>query len=78
MLPARRDMLGELIFSGCHSLESVTVPSTVPPVFDCNSTLFEANEPQMYRRCRLLVPAGSVGAYREAPSWRLFEDIAPL
>lgn len=77
-LPGNRHLLGELIFSGCQNLESITIDSAVPPPFDCNSTLFEENERFMYSRCRLLVPAKAVDAYRRAPSWRLFTDIAPL
>lgn len=77
-LPGNRHLLGELIFSGCQALETITINSPVPPEFDCNSTLFEDNERFMYSRCRLLVPARALDAYRRAPSWRLFQDITPL
>ena len=77
-LPANGNLLGELIFSGCRSLESVTVDSSVVPAFDCASTLFEDNERDMYKKCRLYVPARSVGAYRRARGWSLFSDILPV
>ena len=77
-LPGNSHLLGELIFSGCHALESISVASPVPPKFDCNSTLFEDNERFMYTRCRLQVPSRAVAAYRAAPAWSLFTDITPF
>ena len=71
-LPANNHLLGELIFSGCQALESITCLSPTPPPFDCNSTLFEANESFMYRRCHLTVLPTALPLYREAPSWSLF------
>lgn len=72
VLPANRKMLGELILSGCRALQEVTIMSPEPPEFDCNSTLFEGTEPQMYRQCRLIVPPGAEEKYRTAPGWSLF------
>ena len=59
-LPGRRDLPGELIFSGCRALERIEEPSAVPPAFDCDSRLFEENESWMYSECVLYVPAGSM------------------
>lgn len=74
-LPGNGHLLGELILSGCRALESITELSAVPPQFDCNSTLFEDGETYMYDRCRLLVPATRVNAYRQAPGWDCFKTI---
>lgn len=76
-LPGNGNLLGELIFSGCRSLEEISISSPVPPKFDCNSTLFEDTEPDMYLECRLLVPYKSVELYRRSPGWGLFKYITP-
>lgn len=75
VLPANGHLLGELIFSGCRNLRSLTVNSTVPPPFDCESTIFENTETEMYRLCVLHVPGSAVEAYRKAEGWSLFEKI---
>lgn len=71
-LPANRSMLGELIFSGCEALEELVEPSPVPPPFDCDSFIFEPEDTQAYRRCRLTIEPSAIPLYREAPGWRLF------
>ena len=71
-LPANKNMLGEYMFSGCVALEELVELSPVPPTFDCNSTIFEDSETGLYRKCRLIVPAGSESLYRNAPGWQLF------
>lgn len=63
MLPGNGKLLGELIFSGCRNLESISINSSIPPKFDCNSTLFEETERFMYERCVLYVPAKAIDAY---------------
>ncbi len=72
VLPANKKLLGELIFEGCRNLEEIVEMSPEPPSFDCNSTLFDPCEEYMYRRCRLIVPAGREAAYRSAPGWSEF------
>lgn len=78
VLPANAKLLGELIFSGCRMLERIEINRTVPPEFDCNSTLFENTENFMYERCVLRVPPKAVERYRSAPGWRLFKEISPI
>lgn len=78
VLPANDKLLGELIFSGCDNLVQITVGSPVPPEFDCNSTLFDDTESEMYGKCQLIVPAQSVQRYRTAPGWCLFRLIEPI
>lgn len=75
ILPANSNLLGELIFSGCVSLRSITVNSTVPPRFDCDSSLFEPDETALYESCLLTVPHKARAAYRRAPGWSLFPHI---
>ena len=72
VMPANRNMLGELIFSGCRNLSRLTVMSPVPPTFDCNSFIFEPDETELYKNCRLLVPEGKEAAYKSARGWCLF------
>lgn len=73
-LPANDSMLGELIFSGCENLELLEEPSEVPPPFDCASFIFEPEETEMYRRCRLKVKPEAQGSYASAPGWILFDQ----
>lgn len=70
VLPPNDAMLGELIFSGCRDLTELVEGSVRPPKFECESTIFEPEETEMYRRCRLVVK--NEPAYRRAPGWRLF------
>ncbi len=74
-MPKNPSLLGELIFSGCEALGILEEPSPTPPVFDCASFIFEPEETEAYSRCRLLVPPSSVGEYRKAPGWELFNNI---
>lgn len=77
-LPANGAELGELILSGCRGLESVTAPSRQVPGFDCNSTLFETLEPQMYTRCRLRVPRGCEKEYLKSRAFGKFAAVVPM
>lgn len=67
--------MGELIFSGCLNLQNIEVYPE-PAVFDCNSFIFEPDEADLYRRCRLTLsqqaPGGTLEAYETAPGWSLF------
>ncbi len=78
VLPGNGKLLGELIFSGCRNLESISINSSIPPKFDCNSTLFEETERFMYERCVLYVPAKAIDAYSRAWGWKLFSTINPI
>lgn len=71
-LPANPSLLGELIFSGCRSLRELVELSPVPPEFDCASFIFEPDEIDLYRNCRLVTAPGKEAAYKSAPGWRLF------
>lgn len=72
VLPANSNLLGELIFTGCGELAEIVELSPVPPKFDCESTLFDREESDMYLRCRLRVLPTAESAYLKAPGWKLF------
>lgn len=74
-LPANDAVLGELIFSCCTSLERINQPSVSPPLFDCDSFIFEPDDHEAYSRCLLIVPHGTAQIYRNAPGWKLFRHI---
>lgn len=73
VLPANDSLLGELIFSGCRSLTALYEYSPVPPRFDCDSYIFEPDETQLYRQCRLVTLPAAAPAYARAPGWCLFD-----
>lgn len=72
VLPANPALLGELIFSGCENLKELIELSPTPPPFDCNSFIFEPDDSDAYRRCRLIVPTKKIPLYRTARGWNLF------
>lgn len=74
-LPENSNMLGELIFSGCISLKRIEEFSTVPPVFDCDSYLFEPEDEEAYVRCHLVVKRGCKKVYSDSNGWKLFRHI---
>lgn len=77
-LPAKTEMLGELLFSGCSNLRTVTSPAFVPPIIECNSTLFEPDDIKARKDCRILVAKGRVEAYRRSPFWNHFSHISEI
>ena len=79
VLPANPRQLGELLFSGCGNLREITVDSTTPPPFECDSAPFDAaEETHIYNQCALRVPAAVQGSYAKARGWNLFRKILPL
>lgn len=72
VLPNNASQLGELIFTGCSSLSELFSPSVEPPTFECESSIFDAEEMYLYKKCRLIVPSTSVERYRKLNSWREF------
>ena len=72
VLPENDNMLGELLFTGCDNIEEIVCLSENPPVFDCNSPLFDPLENEILSRCRLIVLPESEQKFREAPVWSLF------
>ena len=54
--------------SGCSSLRRVTMLGKIPP--RCDENVFDE---QTYQKATLVVPEGSMDAYRRAPAWRRFK-----
>ncbi len=77
-LPANNQRLGELIFSGCISLEEIKTNSPSPPLFECESFIFDPQETDLYQQCRLLVRSGLVEMFRTAPGWCLFQRVETI
>lgn len=75
VLPANGSLLGELIFSCCDRLSEIVELSGDVPMFDCNSTLFDADDSSAWQRCRLVVAAGMKPSYSDALGWRDFMTI---
>lgn len=72
-LPGNDRLLGELMMNCCPKLTEVIEPSPIVPKFDCESYIFDPDDTAAYSRCTLVVPNGSVEAYRSSPSWSLFK-----
>lgn len=74
-LPANEAMLGELIFSGCNKLRLIREGSLVPPIIECNSTLFEPSDKAAWRECVVIVPPGRLQSYKDSPFWNTFKKL---
>ena len=69
-LPANPSMLGELMLTGCRNLQIINEMSTIPPSFECNSTLFDPEEAKLiYPHLSVNVPSRSLIDYSNAPGW---------
>lgn len=77
-LPGNDRLLGELMMNCCDALTEIEEPSVRVPRFDCDSYIFDPLDTAAYRRCRLVVPAGTEAAYRASASWGLFGRIEGL
>lgn len=62
--------MGQYSFYYCNGIETISCPAVVPPEIPEN--VFSSHEAE------LLVPCQSVEEYRNAPGWRLFQDIRPM
>lgn len=70
-LPATLEQIGSMVFSKCDQLTTVCCDAIVPP--ECASnTLCEET---IYKQATLIVPAGSIDAYRTAKGWKNFFSI---
>lgn len=71
VLPEHLEEIKEWAFSGCSSLYYIQCLNPEPPVLNPNAfNGVEKNE------CMLIVPEGSVDAYRNAEGWREFKRIS--
>ena len=67
-LPAALESIGESAFSGCSNLATVTCLATTPPTLGENAFSNCADGLQ------ILVPFGSVDAYKQASVWSEYAD----
>ena len=70
-IPSTITSLGTYAFRECTGLTTVRCRIATPP--SINARTF-AN----YANCTLMVPSGSVEAYKAAPVWKTFKNIVPI
>ena len=60
-----------LSFSGCASISEIHIDKETPPsIYDEN-----AFDEVIYKNCKVIVPEGSVNAYKNAEIWNKFDNI---
>ena len=69
-LPNSVTSIGEKAFSDCSGLSEITSLAEIPPV--CGSNVFYGVNKT---NCELIVPEGSVAAYKQAEGWKEFSNI---
>ncbi len=69
-IPSSVTEVGSLLFSGCTGLTSVISKKTIPPVK--NTMIFDQ---EVYNEAVLIVPTGSVTAYKSTKPWTWFKHI---
>lgn len=72
-LPASLLMMNAFAFNGCNGIEKIRVHALTPQAYD-----WQAFTNETYRDAFLIVPVGTVEAYREAKSWRNFKKISDV
>ena len=63
--------IGKYAFKGCSGLAKITSLAEIPPV--CGSGVFDGVNKT---NCELIVPEGSVAAYKQAEVWNEFSNIS--
>ena len=71
-LPATLKSIANDGFYGCDALKEITCLAVVPPA--CGNNVFRYLDT---KACKLLVPEGSVDAYKVADTWKDFFNIEP-
>lgn len=72
-LPATLKSIGSDAFDDNKSLKQITCLATVPPACGNSGVFYHVNKEQ----CKLLVPEGSIDAYKAAEVWKEFFNIEP-
>ena len=72
-LPSSVTSIEEKAFSDCSGLAKITSLAGIPPV--CGSGVFDGVNKT---NCELIVPKGSVAAYKQAEGWKEFSNIRLL
>ena len=70
-LPNSVTSIGQSAFKGCSGLSEITSLAGIPPV--CGSGVFDGVNKT---NCELIVPKGSVAAYKQAYGWNGFSNIS--
>ncbi len=70
-LPDSVASIGDCAFSDCSGLSKITSLAEIPPV--CGSGVFDGVNKT---NCELIVPEGSVAAYKQAEVWNEFSNIS--
>ena len=65
--------IGKYAFKGCIGLEKITSLAEIPPM--CGRGVFDGVNKT---NCELIVPEGSVAAYKQAEVWNEFSNISGL
>ncbi len=81
VLPETLEEIESEAFRDCKALRAIVCRSTVPPVL--GEDVFEIHSANGYdlplqERAVVVVPKGSLGAYRNAPGWKDFKHIIEL
>ena len=71
ILPDSVTSIGNGAFGGCSGLVKITSLAEIPPV--CGSGVFDGVNKT---NCELIVPEGSVAAYKQAEVWNEFSNIS--
>ena len=71
-LPATLKSIADGGFYGCDALKEITCLAVVPPA--CGNNVFRYLDT---KACKLLVPEGSIDAYKAAEVWKEFFNIEP-
>ena len=79
IIPETVEEIDRNAFAGCIGLHTVVCAAAVPPVleedaFPLKGGMYNHDLPLM-ERCVLVVPEGSLEAYRNAPGWKEFKHI---
>ena len=72
ILPATLKSIADGGFYGCDALKEITCLAVVPPA--CGNNVFRYLDTS---KCKLLVPEGSIDAYKAAEVWKEFFNIEP-
>ena len=71
VIPNSVTSIGDCAFYGCSDLSKITSLAEIPPV--CGSGVFDRVNKT---NCELIVPEGSVAAYKQAEVWNEFSNIS--
>ena len=71
VLPNSVTSIGKYAFKGCIGLEKITSLAEIPPM--CGRKVFDGVNKT---NCELIVPEGSVAAYKQAEVWNEFSNIS--